>query len=413
MFIDISPLKNNRDFRYVFFGQFVSFVGTMLSFVALPFQIYELTHSTAAVGIMGVVELVPLLVTAFIGGSLADIMDRKKLLVYSELGLAVLCLVLMMNAFLPHPHIWVIYVVAGLSSALNGLHRPALDAMVPRLVRHEEIQATSVLASFKTSVGMVGGPALAGICIAKFGIAWTYALDFATFLFSLLALMQIKSMLPLEPTEDRPSLQGVFESIRYALSRQELLGTYIVDFVAIVFAMPNALFPALAQYFEKTQAIGWLYAAPAVGALIVSVGSGWVAKVKRHGAAVIIAAFLWGLSIALCGMNHSLIGVLFFLCLAGAADGVSGIFRMTIWNETIPDKIRGRMASLQMISYMSGPLLGNTVVGFMASLTGLHMAIMIGGTLCMMGVIMSIFMLPRFWQYRKGELPEVLDGKSI
>jgi MFS family permease len=405
MWLDIRPLKNNRDFRYVFFGQFVSFFGTMLSFVALPFQIYELTHSTAAVGLMGVVELVPLLVTAFIGGSLADIIDRKKLLVYAEMGLAGLCLLLVINALLPHPHLWVIYVIAGLSSALNGLHRPALDAIVPRLVSHEEIQATSVLGTLKFSIGMIGGPAVAGICIAKFGIAWTYVLDFATFLVSLLALMQIKSVLPLEPAEDKPSLKGVVESFRYAVSRQELLGTYVVDFVAIVFAMPNALFPALALYFGKTEAIGWLYAAPAVGALLISITSGWVHKVKRHGAAVVVAAFTWGLAIAVCGLNHSLIGVLIFLCLAGAADAVSGIFRVTIWNETIPDNIRGRMASLQVVSYMSGPLLGNAVVGFMASLTGLHMAIMIGGTLCMVGVILCLVMLPRFWQYRKAELP--------
>lgn len=401
MWIDLSPLKNNRDFRFVFFGQLVSFIGTMLSFVALPYQIYELTQDTFAVGIMGVVELVPLLITAFIGGALADIMDRRKLLIYAELGLAVLCLALVANALLPKPHVWVIYVIGALMSALNGLHRPALDAIVPRLVEHHEIQATSVLSSFKFSVGMIGGPAIAGILIAKCGIAWTFAIDFATFFVSVIALMQIKAVLPLEPAEDRPTLKGVVESFRYAASRQEILGTYVVDFVAIVFAMPNALFPALAVFFGKTETVGWFYVAPAVGALLITVFSAWSAKIKRHGAAVIIAAFLWGLSIMLCGFNYQIAGVLLFLVMAGAADAVSGIFRVTIWNETIPDNLRGRMASLQMIGYMSGPLLGNAVVGFMASKMGLHRAIQVGGLLCMIGVVLCVFLLPRFWAYKK------------
>lgn len=403
--IDLSPLKNNRDFRYLYFGQFISFFGTMMSLVAMPFQVYQITNSTLAVGLLGIVELVPLLLTAFIGGALADAVDRRKLLLRAESGMAVGCLLLMSNALLPHPHLWVVYVISGLLSALSGLHRPSLDAMMPRMVAREELPATSVLSMFKGTVGMVGGPAVAGVCIASFGLAWTFALDFLTFFFSIGALSLIKS-LPRAEILERPSIKSIGVAIHYAVNRQELLGTYIIDFVAMVFAMPNALFPAIAVAYGGTRALGWLYAAPAIGALAITVFSGWTKQIKRHGAAVAVAAMMWGTAIACVGMSDKLLWMLFFLSLAGAADSVSGIFRTTIWNETIPDKLRGRMASLEMVSYMSGPLLGNAQVGFLAAMTSTQIAILIGGTLCVTGVIMSVFLLPAFWNYRRDGLEQ-------
>jgi MFS family permease len=193
------------------------------------------------------------------------------------------------------------------------------------------------------------------------------------------------------------------EAIRYAISRQELIGTYIIDFIAMVFAMPNALFPALAAMLGGTKTLGWLYAAPAMGAFLITLSSAWTKKIKRHGAAVAIAAICWGGAMACVGLSDHLVWILIFLGLAGAADCVSGIFRNTIWNETIPDKLRGRMASLEMMSYMSGPLLGNVQVGFTASMTSPQIAILAGGTLCVVGVVVSIFLLPVFWDYKKIE----------
>ena len=286
-------------------------------------------------------------------------------------------------------------------SALNGLHRPSLDALIPRLVKHSEIQAASVLSMLKSVSGMIGGPALAGLCISYLGISWTYALDLATFVLSIAAL----SLLSPKPPrgEKQPlNLKSTLEALRYAYSRQELMGTYLIDFIAMVFAMPNALFPAIADVLGGPKTLGWLYSAPAVGAFLVTIFSGWAKKIRHHGAAVGIAAALWGLSIVCFGFFYeSLFLGLFFLCLAGAADGVSGIFRTTIWNETIPDRIRGRMASLEMISYMSGPLLGNAQAGLMSSMLGLHVAIILGGSLCIIGVILSLFLLPKFWYYLK------------
>lgn len=400
MFIDLSPLIKNKEFRYLYFGQFVSFFGTMMSFVALPYQVYALTQSTLAVGLLGIVELAPLLITAFIGGILSDTMDRKKLLIYSEIGLAAMMLLLLLNALLPHPQLWAIYVLAASMCALNGLHRPSLDAMVPRLVAHHEIQATSALSTLKASVGMIGGPAVAGFCIAELGLAWTYTLDFMTFFVSIFALSRLSPKPPAQDTQ-RPSLESVREAFRYALSRQELLGTYVVDFVAVVFAMPNALFPALAAVLGSTKVLGWLYSAPALGALIITVFSAWTKKIRHHGAAVVCAALLWGLAIIAFGFSNHVTWIIFFLILAGAADAVSGIFRVTIWNETIPDHIRGRMAGLEMIGYTSGSLLGSAQAGLMASMMELHTAIMVGGTLSVMGVLLSILLLPKFWRYLK------------
>lgn len=402
MWLDISPFIKNRDFRFVYTGQFVSFFGTMISLVALPFQIYELTHSTLAVGLLGIAELIPLLMTAFIGGALADVMDRKTLLIRAEIGLTFCCLLLVANAFLNQPQVWLIFVVSALMSALNGLHRPSLDAMLPRLVNHHEIESVSVLVSLKGTVGMIGGPAIAGLCIARFGLPVTYIIDCLTFVFSILALSQVKSMVPPE-IQAGPTLQSVKESLLYAKSRQDLLGTYLVDLAAMIFAMPNALFPAIASLFGGTKVLGWLYSAPAVGALFVTLFSGWTKKVKRHGVAVIFAAVCWGLAIMAFGLSHHLGWALFFLGLAGAADCVSAIFRTTIWNETIPDKIRGRMASLEMVSYMSGPLIGNAQAGMMASLMGTQIAITLGGGVCVLAILLCTFLLPQFWQYRRAK----------
>ncbi|MBP6918087.1 MAG: MFS transporter [Legionellaceae bacterium] len=404
MWMNLSPLKRNRDFRYLYLGQFITFFGTMMSLVALPFQVYDLTHSTTAVGLLGVVELVPLLLTVFVGGALADMMDRRKMLMTAELGMSVGIVGLIINALLLNQHLWVIYAIAAYLSALTGLHRPSLDALMPRLISNDEIQSLSVLSMFKSTVCLVCGPAIAGLCIANIGLAWTYTVDLVTFVVSIGAMSRIQSIAPPEQ-QQRPSFQLVYEAIRYAVSRQELLGTFIIDFVAMILAMPNALFPALALILGGTKTLGWLYAAPALGALVITVLSGWTQRIKRHGAAVALAAIAWGAAITCVGFMSQLGWVLFFLGLAGAFDCISGIFRATIWNETIPNTLRGRMASLEMISYMSGPLLGNTQIGFLASMTSTQMAIQIGGTLCVVAVIVSALLLPLFWRYCGRSLP--------
>lgn len=399
MLLDISPLLKHRDYRCLFIGQAISFLGSMITYVALPFQIYELTNSTLAVGIISLAELIPLLVTALIGGAFADVVDRKKLLILSELGIMGIIMLLAFNATLPSPSIIFIYSAAAIMSALNGFHRPALESLGPRLVEKSDLPAYSALNSFKWVMGMVAGPAIAGFCIATIGWTLTYLLDVLTFLISIFSLLQIKYFPQNEKAGQAINLHSVKEGFLYAVRRQELFGSYIVDFTAMVFSMPTALFPAMAQSYGKTELIGLFYAAPAVGGLIATVLSGWTKKVDRHGLAIILAASGWGLAIVGFGFVSNVWLALFMLVLAGGADMTSGIFRATLWNQTIPFHLRGRLAGIEMVSYTSGPLLGNTQSGMMASLLGLHHAIMLGGVLCLVGLGVCARRLPKFLNY--------------
>ncbi|WP_394839857.1 MFS transporter [Pendulispora rubella] len=398
MWIDVRPLRR-RDFRLLFIGQFVSFFGSMLTYVALPYQVFQLTRSSLAVGAVGIVELVALLSTAFAGGAFADSMDRRKLLLWAEGLLGLTAAVLVGNSLLPHPSVWAIYVLAGVMSALNGFHRPALEALTPRLVPAEEIAGTVALSQLRHTIGMIAGPALAGFLIATLGLSWTFAVDLGTYAVAVTALAFMHGV-PAPADAAPPSLARVLEGLRYAASRQELLGTYIVDIIAMTFGMPTALFPALAEAHGWGASIGWLYAAPSAGAFLATVTSGWTRRVRRHGVAIAIAASVWGMAIAAAGMTDRLPLVLLLLAVAGAGDMVSGLFRGRIWNETIPDHLRGRLASIEMVSYSTGPLLGNAEAGFAAALVGLRGSIVSGGLLCIGGVVLSLCFLPGFLRYK-------------
>jgi MFS family permease len=399
-FINLSLFRRNRNFTLLYIGQFVSFLGTMITSVALPYQIYTETHSTLMVGLLSLVQLLPLLITALIGGVFADKYHRRLLLLAAESILATGSLLLAINACLPQPHIWILFVVSSLMSAFNGLHRPALESIVQQIVPKEDFATVSSLASIKGSVGMIGGPAIGGLIIASFGIVTTYLVDVISFAISLTALL-LMTHIPKPPViSDDSTLESLKQGFRYAFSRQQLIGTYVVDFIAMIFGMPTALFPAIAASFGGAKVLGILYSMPAVGALIVSFLSGWTKQVKRHGLAIAVAAALWGVAIIFFGLASNFWVAMFFLALAGAFDGISGIFRMTMWNETIPNHLRGRLAGIEMISYLSGPRLGDTEAGLVAAAFGITASIVSGGVLCVVGVAVACVLLPKFWQYR-------------
>jgi len=395
--IDVTPLRASREFRLLFAGQAVSFFGTMMTFVALPWQVYKLTGSPLAVGLLGVAEFVPILLMAFVGGALADSVDRRRMVLVSEALLASGTLVLVLNSLLPEPRVWVLFLCSALFAAMNGLQRPSLDALMPRLVGPELVPAAAALRSLSATVGMIAGPALGGVLVASFGPAPTYAFDFLSFAASLVALWMMRAVPP-PPGADRPSLRSVVEGLRYARSRPELLGTYLVDINAMFFGMPMALFPAIAERFGGSS-VGLLYAAPAAGAMLVTLTSGWAKRVNRHGLAVVVAAVVWGLAIVGFGFSTSLAAALAFLCVAGAADMVSGLFRMTIWGQTIPDHLRGRLAGIEVVSYTTGPLLGNAESGLAARLFGVRASVVSGGVLCVAGTLLLALLLPEFLRY--------------
>lgn len=398
MLIDLSPLRRYRDFRLLFLGQLVSNLGSMITYVATPYQIYELTHSNLMVGLLGTVQLVPVLIFGLVGGSVADTMDRRKLLLISEGFMSLGSLGLAINAALPHPSLMCIFVVSALIQVASGFHRPAMDAMVQKLVEVKDLPAVSALGSLRGSFGMVVGPAIGGILLAAAGTTVAYLADFGSFLFVLVMLWMMREMPPPEAAH-APGLHSILEGLRYAVSRPELIGTYVVDMVAMTFAFPTALFPSMAEGWGGAAAAGALFSAMSVGSLVITTFSGWTGRVQRRGAAVVMAAACWGAAMVGCGFAPSLPLALFFLGLAGAADTVSGLFRGVIWNETIPNSMRGRMSGIEMISYLSGPLLGNARAGWIATLTSTRISIYSGGMLCVVGVVVCGFLLPGFWRY--------------
>ena len=396
--VDIGPLRRHRDFRLLFGARNISLFGSGITYVAIPYQVYQLSGSTLLVGLLGIVELAPLLFTALVGGALADWRDRHRMVLLSELGLALATGALLVNSLLPDPQLWVLFVVASVMAGLDGIQRPSLDALVPRLVSREELPAASALESFGFNIAEIGGPALAGILIATIGLPVTYGLDIATFVVSLGALSLMKAATPPAGAEP-PSLRRIVEGFRFARSRPELVGTYSVDIAAMFLGMPFALFPAFAEEFGGPEVLGLLYAAPAAGALVASATSGWASHVHRHGVAVVLAASVWGLGVLVFGLAPGLPLALAGLAVAGAGDMVSGIFRTTIWNQTIPDDLRGRLAGIEQISYSSGPLLGQVRAGVVGSLAGIRFSAVSGGALCIVGVALTALALPAFWRY--------------
>src|SRR6478735_7630500 len=369
--LDVGLLRRRRDFGLLVAGQFVSNAGSFLTVVALPFQVYALTHSSLAVGLLGLAEFVPIVGLGLFGGVLADAVDRRRVVQSAELAAAVVALGLVVNALLDAPHLWVLYVAAALNAACIAALRPVL--------------------------------------IAGAGLPATYAIDALTFVASFALLTRVRTPPRLGGDvldADALSLRSVKEGLRYAGSRQELIGTYVVDMNAMFFGMPLALFPAIAAGYGGTGVLRLLYAAPAAGGIVVALTSGWTGRVHRHGRAVVYAAAAWGLAIVGFGLVNALVPALALLALAGGMDAISGVFRTAMWNETIPDRLRGRLAGIELISFASGPTLGTAEAGVVAALAGVRASIVSGGLACVAGCAVLALGLPRFWGYDSRAAPE-------
>jgi MFS family permease len=395
--LDFTPVRDSREFRLLYIGQSVTFFGSMMTFVALPWQVFQLTKSTFAVGMLGVVEFVAVLFMGFVGGAVADYFDRRFMVRLTEAALALGSIVLIFNALLSRPQVWLLFMCASVFAALTALQRPSLEALIPRIVKADQMPAVAALQAFRGSVAMIGGPAVGGVLVVTFGPALAFSVDLLTFIVSLIALALMQAVPP-PPEADRPGIRSIIDGLRYARSRQELLGTYLVDMNAMFFGIPMALFPAIAQNYGGAS-VGLLYAAPAAGSLVVSLMLGWTKRVHRHGLAVGIAATCWGLAILAFGFAGRLWLALLCLAVAGASDMISGVFRMIIWNQTIPDHLRGRLAGIELISYHTGPMLGNAESGIVASLFSIRTSVVSGGILCVLGTAALLFVLPGFRTY--------------
>ena len=396
--VDLTPLRGSRDFRFLVVAGAVTSIGSLTTYVALPFQVKELTGSFVAVGLLGAVELVPLIVFGLWGGAIADAHDRRRIVIGCELALLLCSAALLANSLLPEPQLWVLYVVAALFATLDSLQRPSLDAIIPRIVPHDQLAAAAAINAMKWQLASLAGPAAAGFLIAGLGVSAAYGLDVATYAVSMALLWRLRPVPPGDGSE-RPSIAAIVEGVRYAWGRKDLLGTYLVDTVAMLFAFPMALFPFVADDLEAPWALGLLYTAPFAGSLLMTLTSGWTSHVHRHGRAIFVSAIAWGLGIAAFGLATNIWVALGCLAAAGAADMSSGLFRTLMWNQTIPDELRGRMAGIELLSYSVGPTLGQVRASTVAQLTSLRVSIVSGGLLCVAATGLLIAALPSLWRY--------------
>jgi MFS family permease len=400
--VDVSPLRESREYRLLYIGQLVSFLGRQLTVVAVPFQVFEITDSSLAVGLVSLVQLGPLIVCSLIGGAVADAVDRRKLLIAMQLCLTVTSVALAMNAagWLGEPAVWPLFVFTAVAAGLSGVDSPTRSAAIPSLVRKDQLPAALALNQTLIQIGQVLGPALAGLVIARVSLAAAYWLDAASFLVAAAVLVLMRPMVP-EGGGTRAGFASVREGLGYLRGRRALQGTFLIDLNAMVFGMPRALFPAMASdvFGGGPGVLGLLYAAPGAGALVGALTTGWVSQVRRQGLAVLWAVAAWGLSMALFGLVSWLPLALLLLALAGASDVVSAVFRNTILQLSVPDRLRGRLSAIHIAVVTGGPRLGDAEAGAVAALAGTRVSVVSGGVLCMLGVVALARWLPELGRW--------------
>ena len=397
--MDVTPWKQSRDFRLLLTAITVFYLGAMITYVAIPYQIYTLTGSNIAVGLVGLVELFPIIVFGLYGGALADHVDRRRLLVSTGLAQAVLTALLALNAFRADPQVWPLFVISFFLAAAQSIQRPSKEALLPRTVAHEQLTAANALDSFGMQAGVLVGPAIGGLMLAHVGASWCYLVDVVGLVLAA-GLFAAMGSYPHRDETTPPSLSGIAEGLRYAVSRRDLLGTYLVDIAAMALAFPIVLFPALAEdIFARPELLGLLYSAETVGALFATATSGWTSRVVHHGRAIVIAASLYGLFIGLAGLAPSIWLAMAGFAAAGAADMISALFRSTLWSQTIPESMRGRLAGIEMLSYSLGPLAGQVRAGFVADFWSVRNSVASGGFACVVGVALTATLLHDFWSY--------------
>ncbi|HTN81772.1 MAG TPA: MFS transporter [Acidimicrobiales bacterium] len=384
--IDVTPLRESRDFRLLWAGDGITAAGSQLTRVAAAFQVYELTGSTLVVGLLGLVTMFPLFFGSIIGGAIADHHERRHIILLTQLGGLGCAVVLAVNAAAAHPQTWVIFVVFFFSTAAYSLKVPASRSAVQVLVTPEQIPSATALEATLASTAMLLGPVAAGLLIATIGLSWTYMIDVISFALCMALVFLIR---PIAVTgTDGVTLKAIGEGLRYLKSRVVLKGSFIADLIAMIFGMPVALFPALVdQRFDgNTRVLGLLYAAPFAGSLVASATSGWARRVPRHGVALCLAIVGWGVAITFFGLVEGLAISLFLLAIAGASDMVSGVFRQSILRMATPPPMMGRMEGVGMAVWTTGPALGDLEAGAVAALTTVDTSIVLGGLACIAGI---------------------------
>jgi predicted MFS family arabinose efflux permease len=401
--VDTGPLRRHRHFRRLWGGQVVSGMGSQLTLVAVSFQAYALTKSTLVVGLIGVVQLGPLLVGAIWGGSLADAWDRRRVLLMTQIAMATAVGGLVVNAALRHPAVWPLFVCTAASAAFQGVDWPARRAALPMLVGAEDVTAAIALQTSIQQLALVAGPALAGILIATIGLSAVYAIDVATFAVAFVAALLLPSLVPTRGGTPL-GVRSLAEGFRHLRGQKLLSATYWIDLNAMIFGMPRAVFPALGTglFHGGAGVVGLLYAAPGAGALVGSLFTGWCSRVRHQGRAIAACVVVWGTTIAIFGVVPVLAVGLVLLAVAGAADVVSAVFRQAVQQRAVPDHLQGRLSGTFFAVVAGGPRLGDAETGMAAAIGGPQFAVWSGGLACVAGVGVLLWRVPELWRDKGG-----------
>jgi MFS family permease len=396
--VDISAYKSSPDFRKYFWAGLISRIGSLMTYIIIPLQIAELTGSYLAVGAIGLVQIAPLVVFGIWGGAVADVYNRKKIAYLAEIALGFVVALLAWNTFQESPSLTLIYVATFLFACLDGIQRPSLDALIPQVIEPSLLMSASSLGGLSRNFAAIIGPGIGGLIAATSGIGFTYILDMATYAISALLIVGMK-VKKHNPEVHSLDVKMLFSGFSYVRSRPDLLGTYAIDTLAMIFAFPIALFPFIAREYDAPWALGLLFSALSAGAFIAGVASGWTNRIHQHGKAIAIAAAIWGIGIAIAGLVENIYLAIFGMFIAGAADYISGVFRNVVWNLTIPLELRGRLAGIELLSYSLGPQIGKFGTGMFANFFGLQAALITGGLACSAGAIGVAKSIKALWDY--------------
>lgn len=400
LLVDIGPLRRHSQFRRLWGGYAVSVLGSQMTVVALPVQVYRMTHSSFDVGLIGLAQILPVLAGALVGGSFADAVDRRTVLLTAQVAMVSCSALLCVNALSSHPLLWPLYVLGAVSSGFATVDGSSRSAVVAGLLEAYEFPAANALWQLLYQIGQVVGPSLAGLLIAEVSLGATYAIDAATGLVSMAAVLSLQRLPPGEGGSSF-GLRSMREGLSFLRGRQAIQATFVIDLNAMILGMPRALFPALAtvRFHGGAKTVGLLYSAPSAGALLGALFTGWVVGVRRQGLAVVVAVAIWGAAIAGFGLTAALPLAIVLLAVAGAADVVSAVFRGTILQTETPDGLRGRLSSIHTAVVTGGPRLGDFESGGVAALAGTQVSVLSGGLGCLGGVALVAWLMPALRRY--------------
>ena len=390
----------------------MSNLGAQATLVALPFQLYLLTHSAVVVGLLGAVEVVPLIAMSLLGGAIADRMDRRLLLLLTQLGLVATSGALAFLAAAGHPAVGLLYALGGLLAGFNALQNVAFSALLPNLTDRERLPRVLAVSYGLSALSMVLGPAVGGVLIATLGVQAAYIVDAASCLAVVFTVMLIAPQVPVGAGAHPRVLTSIADGLRYVFSNRALVGSFAIDLVAMTFGMPRALFAVLSVsvFHAGAEGAGALYAAVPAGATVAALLTGWINHARRLGIVVIWAVAVWGAAVALAGLMRSLWPAVALLAVAGAADSISAVCRSTINQTVTPDHMRGRMSAAFSLVVTGGPRLGDIESGSVAGAAGVRVSVVSGGLLCLAGVALIALAFPALRHYDTHDWTSAPDG---